>query len=171
LTKPDLNNINGNYISAGTLTGSNWQGDPLVDLNDVFRTVLDKYSVPGGLIFRCDKLPVTNGNSEDFTCLFDALIAMIVAHPPIGSKLYLYVKCSPETVDSEVMDLRVSGGDNLYKIEIYTNITTDKHWEMLYQARLAECNLQAAKIKGNFSFSPVVNMGCVFSLTLAGKIN
>jgi hypothetical protein len=96
---------------------------------------------------------------------------MIVSHPPVGSKLYLYVKCSPETVDNEVMDLRLADGDGLYKIEIYTNITTDQHWEMLYQAKLAECNLQAAKNRGNFSFSPVANTGCVFSLTLAGKIN
>ena len=171
MTKPDLNNINGNYISAGASTGGNWQGGQSVDLNDVFRTVLDQYPVAGGLIFRSEKLPITNGNSEDFTCLFDALISMIVSHPPVGSKLYLYVKCFPEAVDSDVMDLRLTGADRLYKIEIYTNITTDKHWEMLYQARLAECNLQAAKIKGNFSFSPVVKTGCVFSLTLPGKIN
>ena len=96
---------------------------------------------------------------------------MIVSHPPQGSKLYLYVKCFPETVDDDVMDLRVDAQTAIYKIEIYSNITTDKEWEMLHQAKLAECNLQAAKVKGRFSFSPVVNTGCVFSLTLPGKIS
>ena len=171
MRKSELNNTNNNFHSVAGLHGGDEKPEQSVDLNEIFRAVLDTYSVDGGLIFRCDKLPIAIGSPEDFTYLFDALLSMIVSHPPQGSKLYLYVKCFPETVDDDVMDLRVDAQTAIYKIEIYSNITTDKEWEMLHQAKLAECNLQAAKVKGRFSFSPVVNTGCVFSLTLPGKIS
>ena len=96
---------------------------------------------------------------------------LVVNHPPANSKLFLYVKCVREKVDSDVMDLRIAGGSALYKIEIYSNITTDKNWEIMYQDKLAECSLQATNISGSLSFSPIVNTGCLFSLMLPGKIN
>lgn len=170
MTNPDLNKLNGNFISAGVLSSS-WQAGEVVDLNDVFRNVLHKYSLTGGIIFRCDKMPLVEGSPENYSCLFDALLSMIVSHPPVGSKLFLYIKCFPEMVDSDVMDLLVKGDYSRYKIEIYSNITTDKNWEMLYQAKLAECKSQSAKVSANFLFSPIANTGCLFSLTLPGKIN
>ena len=118
-----------------------------------------------------DSLPLVNGNQEYITCLFDTLMSMVFSHPPGNSKLFLYVKCFPETVDSDVMDLRVKADSTLFKIEIYSNITTDKNWEILYQEKLAECSLQATNMSGSFSFSPITNTGCLFSLTLPGKIN
>jgi hypothetical protein len=170
LTKPDLNNVNGNFISTAVLS-SNWQIEEVADLNEIFRNVLNKYVLDRGIIFRLDKLPLINGNHEYVTCLFDTLMSMVVNHPPVNSKLFLYIKCIPEKVDSDVMDLRVTGGSALYKIEIYSNITTDKNWEMSYQEKLAECSSQATNISGSLSFSPITNTGCLFSLTLPGKIN
>ena len=170
MTKPDLNSVNGNFISTGVLSSS-WQTEEITDLNEIFRNVLDKYILERGIIFRLDRLPLVNGNQEYVTCLFDTLMSMVFSHPPGNSKLFLYVKCFPETVDSDVMDLRVKADSTLFKIEIYSNITTDKNWEILYQDKLAECSLQATNMSGSFSFSPITNTGCLFSLTLPGKIN
>lgn len=170
MTKPYINSVNGNFISKGILSG-NWQAQEIADLDQIFRNVLSAHTVNGGIIFRCDKLPLSPGNPEYFTCLFDAIISMIVSHPPFGSKLFLYVKCFPEVLDSDVMDLRENENDAPFKIEIYSNITTDKDWEMSYQAKLADCNVQSTRVSGNFSFTPIANTGCLFSLTLRGKIN
>lgn len=170
MTKPDLNNANGNLVSAGILS-NNWQTEEITDLNEIFRNVLNQYILEQGIIFRLDKLPMVNGNQEYVTCLFDALISMVVNHPPANSKLFLYVKCSREKVDNDIIDLSVTDGTSLFKIEVYSNITTDKNWETLYKDKLEDCSLQATKISGRFSFSPITNTGCLFSLTLPGKIN
>ena len=170
MINPDLNKVNGNFISTGVYSG-NLQPEEVTDLDEVFRDVLNKYTVEKGIIFRLDKLPSVNGNREHVRFLFDALISMVVNHPPANSKLFLYVKCSPEKVDSDIMDLRLAPGNALYKIDVYSNITTDKNWEMLYLEKLKECALEATKISGNFSFSPIMNTGCLFSLTLPGKYN
>jgi hypothetical protein len=170
LTKPNIKSANGNVLATGMLSG-NEQGEKRADLNDIFRNVLENYTVDRGIIFRCDKLPIVKADPEYFSCLFDALVSMITAHPPVGSKLFLYIKCFPEKLDDDIIDLSKEGKETLYRIEIYSNITTDENWEMLYKARLADCKLQATKISGHFSFSPITNTGCLFSLTLRGKIS
>ena len=149
----------------------NGQGEKISDLNDIFRNVLENYTVDRGIIFRCDRLPIVKGDPEYFSCLFDALIAMITAHPPLGSKLFLYIKCFPEKLDDDTIHLSIEGDETLYRIEVYSNITTDENWKILYKTRLADCKVQAAKISGHFSFSPITNTCCLFSLTLPGKIN
>lgn len=171
MTKPDLNNLHSDFIPPGVLS-KNYQAEEITDLNDILQSVLDKYTVDQekGFIFRFDKLPFAFGSKEHYTCLFEALISMIISHPPFNSKLFLYVRCTEEKRDEEIMDLTLTGGSSLYKIDIYSNITTDKNWELGYQNKLAECALEATKNSGSFSFSPISNTGCLFSVTLPGKI-
>jgi hypothetical protein len=57
------------------------------------------------------------------------------------------------------------------KIDIYSNINTDKDWEASYQSKLAQCALQASRIRGSFSFFPISNTGCLFSVTVPVKNN
>ena len=172
MTKPNLNNINGNFIPPEVLS-NNLQASEITDLNEILQSVLDKYSVEqqNNFICRFDKLPLVYGDREHYICLFDALISMIISHPPHNSKLFLYVRCAEAKEDNEIIDLRPIAGTILCKIDIYSNITTDKNWEVVYQNKLTECALQATKNSGSFSFSPISNTGCLFSVTLPGKIN
>lgn len=172
MTTPNLDNIQDKFIPPEVLS-NNWQVEEAIDLNEILRSVLDKYAAyqEKGFIFRSEKLPLVSGNIQNYTCLFDTLMSMIISHPPVNSKLFLYVRCAEEKQDNDVIDLRIPEGSSLYKIDIYSNITTDKNWEVVYQHKLTECALGATKSSGSFSFSPISNTGCLFSVILPGKIN
>jgi hypothetical protein len=172
LIKPHINNLNGNLIPPEILS-NNFQVKEIADLNEVLRFVLDKYTSgeDKNFIFRLDKMPLVFGNKEQYACLFDTLMSMIISHPPVNSKLFLYVKCAEEKQDDDVIDLQLTEENPFCKIDIYSNINTDKDWEASYQRKLAECALQASKIRGSFSFFPISNTGCLFSVTLPVKNN
>ena len=172
MTKPHVNNLTDKFILPEALVNTFQAGDD-VDLNEVLKSVLENYctSQPSNCILRFDNLPSVIGNKEHFIRLFNALIFMITSHPPVNSKLFLYVKCTEEKWDNEIIDLRASTGKTLYKIDLYTNITTDENWEVLYHSGLEECTLLAAQNNGSFSFYPISNTGCLFSVFLPGKIN
>jgi hypothetical protein len=172
LIEPLINNLNGHLIPPEILS-NNFQLKEIADLNEVLRFVLDKYTAGENknFIFRFDKMPLVFGNKEQYGCLFDALMSMIISHPPVNSKLFLYVKCVDQKPDNEVMDLQSTEENPFCKIDIYSNINTDKDWEASYQSKLAECALQASEIRGSFSFFPISNTGCLFSVTLPVKNN
>jgi hypothetical protein len=171
LVNPHLNNIGDNFIHAQVVRGIQ---DDETDLNEVVQTVCNRYLVEEqkNFILRFDQLPIVQGKNRDcFVQLFDPLIAMIVCHPPLNSKLFLYIKCSQEKSAEDVIDRRISGNLKLYRIEFHTNITTNESWEALYKNKLEECSLLANQSGGSFSFSPICNTGCLFSVCLPGKIN
>jgi hypothetical protein len=170
--KPLVNSLSDKSSVPEVLTKTLQPGSG-VDLNEVLSSVLENYCTaqPNNCIFRFDNLPFVIGTKEHFTRLFNALIFMITSHPPINSKLFLYVKCTEQKWDNEIIDLGVSTGKTLYKIDLYTNITTDENWETLYHSSLEECTLLTAQNNGSFSFYPISNTGCLFSVLLPGKIN
>ena len=83
----------------------------------------------------------------------------------------MYIKCNEEVKQSDVIDLRLTGELKIYKIDYYTNITTTPEWEANYQSKLEECASLASQNGGSFSFYPISNTGCLFSIVLPGKIN
>jgi len=172
LIEPLLNNLNGNLIPT-EIFSNNFQVKEIADLNEVLHYVLGKYTISEdkNFIFRFDKMPLVFGNNEQYTSLFDALMSMIISHPPVNSKLFLYVKCAEEKQENDRMDVQLTGEHSFCKIDIYSNINTDKNWVATYQSKLAECALQASKIRGSFSFFPISNTGCLFSVTLPVKNN
>ena len=172
MTRPNLDNIHNKFIPPEVLS-NNWQSEELTDLNEVIRSVMEPYSTEHEkqYIFRSDKLPVVLGKEENYMCMFSTLVSMIMDHPPVNSKLFLYVRCAEEKQDDDIIDLRINEAVVLYKIDIYCNITTDKNWELAYQHKMSECALEITKNKGSFSFAPISNTGCLFSVTLPEKFN
>jgi hypothetical protein len=170
LTKTHLNNKSNKFVLPEIV--DDWHPEE-IDLNEVVRSICYKYSIDQqkNFILRFDKLPIAGGNKDHFQCLFDGLIEMIVNHPPVNSKLFLYIKCTEQPGDAEIIDLRLTAETKLYKIDLYTNITTNEHWELLHKNKLNECSSLAIQNGGSISFSPISNTGCLFSLILSGKIN
>lgn len=170
--KPTVNNNIQATPSHHVFAGQSYVGDG-VNLNEIFQSGMQKH-VSGEKktlsIVRSDKLPVVNGQREQFVQLLNMMIEMIVSYPPAISKLFLYVKCEVVAQDPEITDLRPAGDQQMYTLCFYTNITTDDRWKLICKERLAECSVIAAQNRGSFSFFPICNTGCIFSLTLPGKI-
>ena len=170
--KPSMNNILTGTSSPAFLSVHQGMKQE-VDLNQVFQSGMQKHVTHEKKtlsIVRSDKLPVVSGQKEQFVELLDMMIEMIISYPPAGSKLFLYVKCDVEERDPEIMDLSLSKDFRLCTLYFYTNITTDDRWKMMYKDRLAQCAIIAAENQGKFSSYAISNTGCLFSLTLPGKI-
>ena len=171
MTQPRLNNLTESFIPHEALNNKG-QHENDVDLNDVLQFVLEKYrnTRQNDFIMRFDTLPLVEGNKDHFVQMFDSILFMITSHPPVNSKLFLYIKCSEEKQNAEVMDLRKTADKPLLKIDFFTNIHTDDNWQQIYESRLAECYLRATQNGGSFAFYPISNTGCLFSVLRPGKI-
>jgi hypothetical protein len=141
-----------------------------VSLNDVFREALRK--VEGllsrdNLIVRCDNLPLVNGTKEELKLVFDTLIEVIFASTS-RSRLFLHVGCSENQLD----DKQPSPTNNMkrYQIRIQTNINMDKGWKDRHRDRFDTCEQILSKLDGMFSVHAVSDAGCLFTITVPGKI-
>ena len=172
-TKPPMSNRTHGTSSQPVVKGGQYIEED-ISLNQVFQSGLKKHATEQQKtlsIVRSDKLPSVCGRREQFQQLLDMMIEMIISYPPSGSKLFLYVKCEAEERNPEILDLRLTEGSQMHTLYFYTNITTDDRWKMICKDRLAECAVIAEQNKARFSFYPISNTGCIFSLALPGKIN
>jgi hypothetical protein len=168
LIQPHVNNLSGKFVSLQDSQDSE-QLD--VDLNEIVQTICNRYTTTGkSFILRSDRLPHVNANKEALILLFSELISAIINHPPQNSKLFLYITCRGQPQDADVMDLRLAGNFKMYLIDLHTNITSDELWMNLYKNKLEECSVMTQRIGGSFSFFPICNTGCLFSISLPGKI-
>ena len=168
MIQPQVNNLSGKFVP---LQDSQENEEMDVDLNEIVQTICNGYTTTGkSFILRSDRLPHVNGNKEALILLFSELIYTIISHPPQNSKLFLYITCREQPQDAEVMDLRFTGNFKMYLIDLHTNITSDELWMNLYKNKLEECSVLIHQIGGSFSFFPICNTGCLFSISLPGKI-
>ena len=172
-TKTSINQIVHGVASRQAFTGTQSIGDD-VNLNQVFQSVMRKHVSEEKRtlsIVRSDQLPFVCGNEQQLMRVFDALVLMIISHPPPNSKLFLYIGCEAEKKDPDVIDLRLPKEYQMYDLRFHTNITTNEQWQLIHQDKLSECAVLAEQNKGRFSFHSIANTGCIFSLSLPGKIN
>lgn len=143
----------------------------LIDLNAVLNKAMQGFVVEREkrrLNIRYDNLPLVLADSQPILTLFNDLLDMLVKHPPIDGNLFLYIKC--EASPSEIMDLTLEKGFTHFNIQFFTNITINENWQNLYQQKLLDISNIAASYKGSFYLNNSLHAGCVFSLTLPGKI-
>lgn len=145
--------------------------DETVALDDILKQVFKEEKI--GLqhlqaIVRCDALPQVAGSASQLTSLIRCIIKMILNHPPDGTKLFLYVKCSKARVEDEQVKAL---GFSTYEINFHTNIRGDEHWQRQYAGELAACHDICQGFAGSLVVHPITNTGCLFTVTLPGKIN
>lgn len=119
-------------------------------------------------IVRCDALPQVMGSASQLTSLIRCIIKMILNHPPDGTKLFLYIKCSKARLDDEEAKAL---GFCTYEINFHTNIKGDENWQKQYASELADCYEICQSFAGSLIVHPIANTGCLFTVTLPGKIN
>ncbi|MBO9573018.1 MAG: hypothetical protein J7497_12570, partial [Chitinophagaceae bacterium] len=120
------------------------------------------------LIVRCESLPKIKADGEETMKLFDDLLRMILNHPPQTSRLFLYVDCEEDSGD--VMDMTLEEGFKQYIIKFHTNVTSHGNWKLINSQSLMNCRQILSRYNGNLAVNEISKTGCLFSLSLQGKI-
>lgn len=152
-------------------TVRNVQIPTLVSLNEVFRDSLRKAqagSVPLQMIIRCESLPRIKTHSSEMSLLFDSLLGMILNHPPNTSQLFLYVDC--EEMNGDIIDMTLAEGFKRYTIKFFTNVTTNENWKVVNSQALINCRQILSRHSGTLVVNEISSAGCLFSVSLPGKI-
>jgi len=143
----------------------------LLDLNTVLKESLKKVQSEVRqlqLIVRCESLPQIKADYEETVRLFDDLLHMIFNHPPQTSRLFLYVDCEEDYGD--VIDMTLEEGFKRYIIKFHTNVTTHGNWKLINNQALINCRQILSRYNGNLAVNEISKTGCLFSLSLQGKI-
>ena len=144
---------------------------PAFSLNDVFQERMRKAKDLHEhlhVVVRCEQLPHIEGNREEIGKLFDSMISMIVNSMAAGSKLFLHIDCEEVTIVPE--ELPGTSEKNAFQIRFYTNSAIDEAWKESHAQALLRCQLIAAGHHGSFTLNHLRQTGCLFSLTIPGKI-
>jgi light-regulated signal transduction histidine kinase (bacteriophytochrome) len=156
--------------SVSTMPGEGQAGYVLQDLNTLLRQSLKKHEAltrQQQVILRCASLPVIPGNQTKLELLFDHLLQMILSYPPNGSRLFLNIDCQEQ-------DGNLSAGHNvgsMYQILFHTNICSDASWKEANRNKLTECMEILALHNGALGVNTIENTGCLFVISLPGKMN
>lgn len=138
---------------------------PALDLNDVFKASMKKAQEEMKnlkVIVRCESLPQIEGSYQAMLKLFDHLLSMIVQHPPKNSRLFLYVDCEEDTNDCN--------GQKHYLIKFNTNIAVAENWKLINSHILINCRQILSNHNGTLMVNNISNAGCLFIVSLPGKI-
>jgi hypothetical protein len=137
-----------------------------VSLNEVWRQSLKKNEVllrNASVTVRCELLPQVEGDPRQFQTLFDRLVSLILNHPPVGSRLFLYVDCQEEILEKDGAELKK------WTLRFSTNIPASEEWRQAHQPVLQECEQIVARHNGEFTVNRIQNTGCLFVMNLYGK--
>jgi hypothetical protein len=143
----------------------------LLSLNGVLQESLKKAQIQvdkAQLIVRCETLPQVKADYDEMVKLFDELLGMILNYPPNTSRLFLYVDCEEDS--SDVIDMKLEEGLKRYIIKFHTNITTHNNWKLVNSQALINCRQILSKHNGNLAVNDISSAGCLFSVSLPGKI-
>ena len=139
-----------------------------LSLNDVLKGSLKKAQGAVDhlkIIVRCETLPVVKAGHDDMVRLFDDLLGMILNHPPSSSRLYLYVDCEQLPADAGAEE-----EEQRYLIRFHTNITTHDQWKLVNSQPLVHCRQILSRYGGTLVVNEINSSGCLFLLSLPGKI-
>jgi hypothetical protein len=143
----------------------------LFSLNEILQESLKKAQAQvdkAQLIVRCESLPVVQADHSEIVKLFDDLIAMILNQPPNTTRLFLYIDCDED--NNDIIDMTLHPGFKKHLIKFHTNITTHEHWKILNNDTLINCKQILSRHNGNLMVHDVSSTGCLFAVSLPGKI-
>jgi hypothetical protein len=142
-----------------------------IHLNGIMQQALQRLQhVNKGLdlIVRSEVLPVIEGDKKTIVRVFDDIVHMIVSPPPTGTRLFLYVDCEEEPKEASGAELV-----KIYKrytLNFHTNINTNEAWKTAHEKTIARCRTLLAQYGASFTVKEVKSTGCLFSISLLGKM-
>jgi hypothetical protein len=120
------------------------------------------------IIIRCETLPVIEGDKKNIVRVFEDIVQMIISHSPTGARLFLYVNCEEE--NKEAINPELVKTNKRYKVNFHTNISTDEVWKTAHEKTIAGCKALLAQYGAGFTVNEVKLTGCLFSISLLGKM-
>ena len=159
----------GNTVPENYSTTDHFLGNAYINLNQIIREIIQKYQVEKPdiqLVFRCEPLPFLEGGRQQVIELFDKLIFLILKEASPSAKLFLYIDCAEEKVKSS----SIKEVNKKYCIKFNTNIKADDSWRNANDQFLIECDKILSALKGTFAVRKINDTGCLFTLSLAGKL-
>lgn len=163
--------LNSPFPSGNYKTLETRQLPGLLSLNDVLQESLKKAQAQvdkAQLIVRCETLPHVRIEHGEMMKVFDDLLNMILNQSLPPSRQFLYVDCEEGMRD--VIDMSLSEGMKRYVIKLHTNITTHDNWKLVNSKVLMNCKQILSRHSGNLVVNDISSTGCLFSVSLPGKI-
>jgi hypothetical protein len=158
---PDIYSVS----SVPTKAGKKETAVKGVNANFVLQQVLKQLNAEARkeIILRCDELPMLQGKEEEIQTLFSSLLQMIFIKKDSVPQLFLHIHCK-----NGLEEPLLAGGWKLYTIQFNTNIAPCANW---MQEHSHEFKTMAALVqKHNGSLEIAEAQGCIFSLSLPGKL-
>jgi hypothetical protein len=78
------------------------------------------------------------------------------------------VDCEEDS--SDVVDMYLDEAFKRYTIKFHTNVTTHNNWKLVNSQTLINCKQILSKYNANLAVNEVSKTGCLFSVSLQGKI-
>lgn len=146
--------------------GSDRRSDVTINLNEMIRQALNPFMVAGrnkDVIVRCTDMPQIQGDPVLLKEVCNDLVRMIMLYPGT-SKRFLHIKCEEKFL------LPNSNPGREFLIEFHTNLTTDHNWKQLNQETIIACQEKLLKFQAFLTVHEISTTGCLFSISLQGKI-
>lgn len=150
-------------LSDSKQVNTNSISENMVSLNQLFNETMKKFQLKNekaNIIVRCESLPEIESNEKELSNLLDAMLNVIFMNSQQASKLFLHVHCSEVENDK----------GKEYEIRFHTNVSTTAQWREDNKDILSFCKETAIGLRGNLAVNHVENTGCLFLLTLPGKL-
>jgi hypothetical protein len=140
-----------------------------ISLNEIFKESLTKAQTAANhlqITLRCETLPHVAGNQAELAKLFDELLDIILKYPPSGSRLFLYLDCEEE----KKADTLLQDTFRRFVLKFHTNAGVPDNWKVVNSQALVNCKQILSDHNGNLALGHSSRTGCLFSISLPGKI-
>jgi hypothetical protein len=142
----------------------------LIDLNPVMQQALRRMQRSGRhleVIVRCEHLPVMNTVRADMEAVFSSLVSIIGEKAATDCRRFLYIGCSEEHKD---ISADLTNGYKRFLLQFHSNVSTDARWKEVHSDVLESCSQLLKKFQADLTVYEVKNTGCLFSISLLGKL-
>lgn len=141
-----------------------------INLNELMQQHLLKIQLEKKIspIIRSEQLPGIEANRTAIGYVLETVIRIIFSYPPVGRKSFLYINCDEE--NKGTLDIDLTNGFKRYIISFHTNVNSVGSLNTLHQKAIDECTSILKKYGASFTANEIRSAGCLFSISLLGKM-
>lgn len=135
-------------------------------LNEVIHTIRKKCDACN-IIFRSENLPAIPCDEDRASDLFETMVSLIAEESEKYLHTFLYINCEeitlPEVKKDNIFPKR-------YLIRLNTNVTVKEGWQEKNAQDIERCKKIVSFFDGTLAVNAPNSKGCLFSVTVPGKL-